>query len=382
MAMRGLQLTVGDTMAVAQEGLGHGAGLRGREEPIAADRHDQDTTGDGGEGLLETAVVLAQVELVHGAGHMQVGVGVEALYELLSLVLEVAFDLEIGLELVRHQRLDAGLVLAAAVAPELPAKHLLRDVGDVAELAGLGESNIGGAAGVVVVAVVPGGVGGDGVAGQRIEGQRLGGERGGRGDGHGMRDGVGVANHPVHHLHATEGGTDQPGQAGDAKVVAKTAVGIDNVADSDGGKGRGVGLGGRGIDGSGPSRPFAAPQDVGADDVVVTSIDALARTDHAVPPPRRAIGGEPGGMGIAGEGVADEDDVVAFGIELAVGFVGDLQFSQGATAREGHTFRGQDNRRHLRVDAPHATALCVVLSHLSSPRRSSPDIPPVLPTRE
>ena len=71
------------------------------------------------------AVIGGEVEIVHGAREVEIGVGVEALDEGDALVAQVALDLEIGVE--REGRRVAVLELAA----ELPVQRRLGQIGDV-----------------------------------------------------------------------------------------------------------------------------------------------------------------------------------------------------------------------------------------------------------
>ena len=71
-----------------------------------------------------------------------------------------------------------------------------------------------------------------------------------------------------------------------------------------------------GIDAAGPAAPLAAPDDVRADDEVLVGVEALARADHRLPPARlvfaRVVAG---GVGVAGQGVQDEDGVGALVVQ-------------------------------------------------------------------
>jgi len=60
--------------------------LLGREEPVAGEADDEGLGLDGGEGLLEGAVDVGEIELVEGAGDVEIRVGVEAVDETLALV--------------------------------------------------------------------------------------------------------------------------------------------------------------------------------------------------------------------------------------------------------------------------------------------------------
>ena len=65
------------------------------------------------------AVVGREVEIIHGARHVEIGIGVEPLDEAAALVAQVALDLEIGVE--GEGRRGAVLQLAAEFARAAPA---------------------------------------------------------------------------------------------------------------------------------------------------------------------------------------------------------------------------------------------------------------------
>ena len=104
----------------------------------------------------------------------------------------------------------------------------------------------------------------------------------------------------------------------------------------------------------GPGRAAAAAEQVGGDDEEPVGVERLAGADHPVPPAEplrrgavaivgaeavaRALGGrrlrDAGGVRVAAQRVADEDDVVARRRQRAVGLVGDADRMQRAATVE------------------------------------------------
>ena len=75
-----------------------------------------------------------------------------------------------------------------------------------------------------------------------------------------------------------------------------------------------------------PGRPHAAAEHVGADEEIALGVEHLAGPDHGRPP--AGLAGDRvrvGGILVAGQRVADQDRVRAFGVERAVGLVGDRE---------------------------------------------------------
>ena len=107
------------------------------------------------------------------------------------------------------------------------------------------------------------------------------------------------------------------------KLVQQPALHLDHVADGDGREVAAVGLAGGGVDAAGAGGAAAAAQQVGADDEVAVGVNRLARADHDVPPAGIVLLVVLGDVRVAADGVADQDGVVARGVELAVGLVGD-----------------------------------------------------------
>ena len=270
------------------------------------------------------------IEDVHGAGDGDVGVGVEAGDEVLALVVEVAGDVEAAV--LSGGGGDEGVLVAVAVG--LAGEALLEQrhgfVADHAEGAGEGEA-AGGAVAGLVVAALPGGVEHDGLALEMVEAEAHGAERGDA-DGDGAGDAIGEEDGPLEHLHAADGGSDGELEALDAEVVDELDLRADDVADADEGEGGAVGLAGGGIDGAGAGGAVTGAEDVDADDAVAGEIEqAEVAGEEELRPPGADLGG-------AGEGVTDEDGVVARGVELTVDGVVEGGVDEDFAAFEGEDF--------------------------------------------
>ena len=170
-AVDALQLHVGDVAADPHQRADDLLGLAGRIEPVGRERGDQVLGAGPGQRVLQRAVRLRQVVVVHRLGDVQVRVGVEALHEAVAQVLQI----RLHLELARHLVGERGAVLQGASEP--PAQRQLRQVGDVADHA-RDRKAVGGRLAAVVVAAVPGRIGHDGVAADGVEGDALRGDRG------------------------------------------------------------------------------------------------------------------------------------------------------------------------------------------------------------
>ena len=95
-------------------------------------------------------------------------------------------------------------------------------------------------------------------------------------------------------------------------------------------------LAGRGIDAAGAGAALAPTDDVGADDEVAIGVEALARTDHGLPPPGTVLSRVVArGVSVPGQSVQYEYGVALSFVEHAVGLVGDGDRSEGLTRVEG-----------------------------------------------
>ena len=334
MAEIGGELGVTRAFAAAEEGEGELAVLFGREEPVAGEADDERIGLDGGEGFFEGAVRLREVELVEGARDVEVRVCVEAVDEALALMAQVALDLELDVERVGVA--GGGVFFAAA---EFAVHGRVGDVGDVGHHAGDGEADA--RAGVLgVVAAVPGGVLHDGLAADLVEGDGLGAFAAGGGHGEDAAGEVGEVGGEAQREHAAHGAADDGVEFRDAEVVEEEFLRAHHVADGDEGKLDPVGAAGFGVEGGRAGGALAAAEDVGADDEEAAGVDGLAGADEVVPPAGFFVGRRvpAGGVVVAAEGVADEDGVVARGVEGAVGFVAEGEGGEGLTAAERKGF--------------------------------------------
>ena len=140
-----------DLAARATDRIDEALDLVGREQPVAGEREQQEAHGRLGQRRGHGVVTGREVEVVHRLGHVEVGVGVEALDELAALVREVALDLELGDEVERE------VVSVTQPPAELLAHRLVREVRDVADHARDRQSLLRlGAAVVVAAREVPG----------------------------------------------------------------------------------------------------------------------------------------------------------------------------------------------------------------------------------
>ena len=145
-------------------------GSRRRIEPVGAERDEQRSRRHVAHrvGELAAAVLPREVEVGQRPRRVEIGVRVEALDEGVRLVAQVALDLELGL----GERV-ADVVGELQPPAELVAERLRREIRDVADHARDAHARVRRAAGAVVVAALPVGIGGDGVARDRVPGDAL-----------------------------------------------------------------------------------------------------------------------------------------------------------------------------------------------------------------
>ena len=95
----GLDLDEGDRGAGGVQRMHDRAALLGREQPVAGEGDQAEARLRAGEGVGQPAAMVGgEVEIIHRAGHVEIGIGVEAVDEGHALVAQIALDLEVGVE--------------------------------------------------------------------------------------------------------------------------------------------------------------------------------------------------------------------------------------------------------------------------------------------
>ena len=275
-----------------------------RVEPVGVDAHHGGPGAHRRQRPRGAAPTATHVVAVHGPGEDDVGGGVEPAGELAGLVVEV------GLHRVTTAR--TGVLTRLRLATE-PAVHLLTgavgDLGDPARHAQAVDGAL--AAGVVIVAAEPRRVGGDGRQLRGTPGDLVPAGGGGAGQDDEGAHPVGVGDGPLQGPHASHGAPDDERPALHGEGVGEGALGRDLVPDRDGGEPAPPRPTVR-TGATGTGRALAATQDVRGDHEPARGVQGETVADDAGPPPRRRVPlpRRPDHVGVAGEGVQDEDGVV------------------------------------------------------------------------
>ena len=174
------------------------------------------------------------------------------------------------------------------------------------------------------------------VARDLVEGDVLRREFGRGGDHHGMGDAIRIVDGPLQRLHPAQAAADHRGEALDAQRIRQHRLRLHPVLHRHGGKVLAPGFAGGGIGGQRPGTAATAAEVVQGDDVELARIDGLAGADAGVPPTRlrilrRVVASS---VVVAGEGVAHQHGVALGGVQLAVGFVDQLEARQLGAALE------------------------------------------------
>ena len=241
---------------------------------------------------------------------------------------------EVGAD--REALLEGGRDVAwlGAARVELLGHRVARQVGDVREHAGERESDHRSATLRVVLAAAEVRVVHDRVSPDHVEGDCLARESRRTRDDDAAADAFGVTDRPGHRLLAAERAADDRAQARDAEPFERAPLSLDHVADRDRREVGTVGPAGRRVDRRGAGRAATAAEYVLADHEEAVGVDRLTGADEDLPPARRVVGVVARRVRVAGEGVADEDRVVALGGEFSPGLAGDLDFRESSTEFE------------------------------------------------
>ncbi len=316
---------------------------------------------------LPPPVLTRQVEIRQRPRHVEIRIRVEPLDERVGLVAQVALDLEFG---IREHVTDVVGRLQAAV--ELRPQRGRREVGDVADHPRDAHARVRRAAGAVVVAAQPVGIGDDGVTRDRVPGDTLRLQRMRTRDRHDRLHFVRIGDGPLERLHATERAARDRRQLVDAELGEKCALGAHHVGDGDHREVGSVRPSRLRVVGRRAGRAAAAADEIRRDDEEAIGVEGLARPDHAVPPAETLaaaavtlLGTEPvprpfadglcrhaGGVGVTAQGMTHENDVVARRRQLSIRFVGD---AYGGQCPAGVECQGVRQIEELRIDRTHRT---------------------------
>ena len=318
MALVGLHLDEADVGRHGIQRVHDLAALARRVEPVAGERHHAEPGLGALEGVGQHVAVLGRkVEVVDGAGDVEIAVGIEAVDERRALVAQIALDLEVGIE---REALGRQVLQGAA---ELALQRLFGEVGDMRGHARHGQSVARLVAEFQVAPLRPVGVGHDGLPADLVERDVLRGMPRRGGDRHGGRHPFGVTGRPRQHLHAAHGAADDAEELVDAEMIDQRHLRLHHVADGDDGKIQAPGFAGLGIDAGRSRRAHAAAEHVGADDKEAVGVDGLARSHHRLPPAGLAGNGMwARDVLVAGQGMRDENGIRLRPIQDAVGLVG------------------------------------------------------------
>ena len=307
--------------AAGIERMHDGTRFRRREQPVGGERDHAEARRALLPRIGEHAVVVGgEIEIVHRAREIEIGIGVEALDERDALVAQIAFHLKIGIE--RERRVVA--ILEAA--PELPVQRRVREVGDVrahardrkpfARIPAFGE----------IAPLAPFRIGHDRLTADLVERDVLRRVARRRRDRQRGEHALGIARGPLQHLHAAHRAAGDGEQRSDAEMIEQHRLRAHHVADGDDRKIQAPRRVGLRIGRRRTGRAHAGADDVRADHEIALGVDRAAGPDHRLPP--TGFAGDRMNIGdvlVAGERVADQHRVGAVGIQCAVGLVGDLK---------------------------------------------------------
>ena len=226
-------------------------------------------------------------------------------------------------------------VTALQPPPEFLGQARFGKIGDMCRHAGDGEACARHLAIGIIVAAAPERIGHDRLAPDFVKGDILRAVPRGRGDDDAAFDPVGEEGGPGQRLHAAHRPADHRRQPIDAQMVEQHRLRPHHVGDGQHREAHGVRIAQRGVDAGGAGRSHAAADDVGADDEMACRIDRPALAHHAPPP--AGLAGD--GMVrcdilVAGQRVADQDDVGFVRVHLPIGLIGDVDRGQAGAARQ------------------------------------------------
>ena len=132
----GFNVGVHDIFSIGPEGLDDFFRLRAGVEPVGCKADDQKIGHHVGEGVVQGTVVFLQIEIIDRLGDIQIGIGVKAVDELGSLVVQIGFDHEDVLEAGDRE------VFILESPPEFFMHVFFAEIGYMTDHAGQGEARI------------------------------------------------------------------------------------------------------------------------------------------------------------------------------------------------------------------------------------------------
>ena len=265
-------------------------------------------------------MVGGDVEIIHRACEIEIGIRVEALDERNALMAQIALDLEIGIE--GKCRITAVLKLAS----ELAMQGRVREICDMRAHARDREPAARIGAFDQIAAAAPFRIGHHRLAADFVEGDVLRRVACRAGDRQSREHALRIARGPFQNLHAAHRTADHREELLDTKMIEQHRLCPYHVADGDDGKFQAPRLAGLRIGRARPRRAHAAADDIRANGEIAFGVDRPAGADQRLPPAiflRDRVDARD--MLVAGQRMTNEDRVGLVGIELAIGLVRDLE---------------------------------------------------------
>ncbi len=268
-------------------------------------------------------MVGGDVEIIHCPRQVEIAVGIEPLDKRRALIAQVALDLEIRVERKRRQ------FAVLHPPPELAVQRGVGEIGDMSRHPGHREPAMRMSTPLEVAPVMPIRIGHHRLPAEFVKRDVLRGVPRAAGDRHHREHAVRISRGPLQRLHASHRAADDAQQRFDAETIEQHRLRPHHVRYRDDRKIQSPHLAGGGIGRGRTGRAHAAADHIRADDEVSVGIERPASTDHDFPP--AGFTGQwmqVGDVLIQRQRMADHDRVGAFGVELAVGLVGDLERRQ------------------------------------------------------
>ncbi len=339
MALVGLDLDEGDRGAAGVERMDDGPRFGGGVKPVRGEGNHAEAGPRASEGAGErAAVILRQIEIIAGAGDIEIGIGVEPVDEGRALMAQIILDLEIGVEG------KGGLGAVLQFAAEFALQRLLRQIGDMGGHARDAEALDRAHAYFEVTPAAPVRIGHDRLAPDLVEGDILRGMARGGGDRHGREHPLGINGGPLQHLHAAHRAACHAEKRVDAQTVDQHGLGADHVGDGDHGEIEAIGAAGRRVERGRSGGAHAAAEHIRADDEIFVGVEGFSRADQRRPP--AGLAGQRmnvGDMLVAGQRMAEQDRVGLVGVQLAIGLVGDGEGLKRRAGTHGERLRSVEH---------------------------------------